>query len=135
MTLRQRNIIVKQLPESLSALQARAFLCELESYIQCDRPCLVLDCSKLDHMDMPTVHLLLFCLEEAMKRNGDVKLAEVSPEAMAILESSGIEGLFKIFDSTPEAINSFYPRQANLPLHEGVHSTSQRASGGRGWLL
>lgn len=132
MTLRQRNIIIRQLPETLSAVQSRTFVRELENFIHCDRPCLVLDCSRLDQMDMSTVHLLLTCLEEAMKRNGDVRLAEVSPEARAILESSGVDGLFKIFDSTAAAINSFYPHPANLPPYENAHGSSHRASGNRG---
>jgi anti-anti-sigma regulatory factor len=86
MTLRIRAVVVKQLPETLNARQARLFFTELEGGLNVDRPALVLDCSKVRQMNSSIVHLILCCLEEAMKRNGDVKLAAISAGATAVLE-------------------------------------------------
>jgi anti-anti-sigma regulatory factor len=61
------------------------------------------------HLDKSVVYLLLGCLEEALKRNGDVKLVGIPLAADAILGSSGTNQLFEIFDTTAEAVDSFHP--------------------------
>lgn len=81
---------------------------ELETRINIDRPCVVLDCSKVREMDRFAIHMLLCCLEEAMKRNGDVKLAAVSPAARETLELTRVDRLFEIYDTETEAVNSFF---------------------------
>jgi hypothetical protein len=52
--------------------------------------------------------LLLCCLEEAMKRNGDVKLAAIPAGAEATVE---LIRLFEIFETSADAVKSF-----RLPL-------------------
>jgi hypothetical protein len=68
----------------------------------------VLDCSKVRQLDSAGIHVLLRCLEEAMKRNGDVKLASVPPGAAAILELTRVGHLFEAFDNTADAVQSFH---------------------------
>jgi len=89
MTLRGCTVKIEQLPESLSEKQSRLLLRKLESSINIDRPSIVLDCSKVRRMDRSAINLLLCCLEEAMKRNGDVKLASVPQEAEQRWNSAG----------------------------------------------
>ena len=86
----------------------RQFFKELESRMNVDRPCMVLDCSRVREMDRFAIHMLLCCLEEAMKRDGDVKLAAVSPSARATLEMTRVYRLFEIYDTETEAVNSFF---------------------------
>ncbi len=43
-----------------------------------------------------------------MKRNGDLKLAAVSAGPRAVLEFTGIDGLFEIYETAPEAVQSFH---------------------------
>ena len=102
-----RLVTAKQLPEKLSAKQGRVFFREVESCLKADRPRLVLDCSKVQHLDSAGIQVLLRCLEEAIKRNGDVKLAAVPPGAATILELTRVNRLFETFDRTPDAVNSF----------------------------
>jgi anti-anti-sigma regulatory factor len=71
-------------------------------------------------MDKPAINLLLSFLEEAMKRNGDVKLAGVPQEAMAALELAGVDRLFEIFATNAEAVSSFRRLPADGPLNEHV---------------
>lgn len=99
--------MVKTLPERLDRGEQRAFARDLHTILDTYRPCLVLDCSNLRQMDRKAMQLLLFSLEQAMKRNGDVRLAGVAPEAMAILEPTGIDRLFRFFASSTEAVRSF----------------------------
>jgi anti-anti-sigma factor len=107
MALQPRSVIVRQLPQSVNDEQAWAFLEVLKASLPADRPRIVLNCSMLATFDRSSLHLLLCCLEEAMKHNGDVRLSFVSEPALAVLESTGIENLFKIFDSDAEAVKSF----------------------------
>jgi len=46
-------------------------------------------------MDRSTINLLLCCLEEAMKRNGDVKLTALSEKSRVTLELTGASRLFE----------------------------------------
>jgi anti-sigma B factor antagonist len=116
-------VVIRQLPEKLSGEQGRTFFLEVELSLRAYRPCVVLDCSKVRQFDSVGVQVLLRCLEEAMKRNGDVKLAAISPAAASILELTTIDRLFEAFDNTSDAVNSFYSfpahafEQSLLPEH------------------
>src|SRR5271157_3675697 len=113
----ERHVVVKQLPEKLSVEQGHAFLRELEPSLKASRPRVVLDCSKIRQLDSAGIQVLLHCLEEAMKRNGDVKLAAVPPAAAAILRMTRVDGLFEVFDSSSDAIDSFYQFPASAFHH------------------
>jgi anti-sigma B factor antagonist len=103
-----RPVVVKELPEKFSVEQGRAFLLEVGPSLKADRPRLVLDCSQVRQLDSAGIQVLLHCLEEAMKRNGDVKLASIPPAAAEILELTKVDSLFEAFDTTADAVNSFY---------------------------
>jgi anti-anti-sigma regulatory factor len=107
-TIRKRAVAVIQLPEIKSAKQRQTFLRDMQSCIDAERPFVVLDCSNVGRLDKPGVHLLLCCLEEAMKRNGDLKLAGLPSSAEAALESFGTYRLFDIHDTTASAVRSFH---------------------------
>jgi anti-anti-sigma factor len=107
MALQLRTVSVKHLPETVNEEQEWVFLQELKACLHVDRPRIVLNCTGLRAFDPSSLHLLLCCLEEAMKRNGDVRLAAVPMSALAILESAGFDRLFKIFDTDTEAVKSF----------------------------
>jgi len=110
----RRLVTIEQLPEVTSEDQGRRFLGRIQDRMSDRRPGLVLDCSGLSRMDKPVLHLLLSCLEEAMKRNGDARLAAVSPSAQAMLKVIGADHLFQIFASNADAVNSFYQHSAGL---------------------
>ena len=121
-----RTISIRKLPPQLDRAHQEAFYCELERYINVDRPSLVLDCSLLTKLDRYAIHLLLCCLEEAMKRNGDVRLAAMQPEARSILRSAGLDSIFQVFDSLGDAVESF--RKPHISLLAPDLSTSTPAA-------
>jgi len=104
----RRLVTVEQLPEAINEEQGRRFLSKVLLRMGDRRPGLVLDCSGLSQMNKPMLHLLLSCLEEAMKRNGDARLAAVSPSAHATLKVIGADRLFQIFPSNADAVKSFH---------------------------
>jgi len=117
MTLRTGTVSIKQLPESLDVKRGRLFFRELESCMNVERPRIVLDCGRLREMDKYALHLLLCCLEGAIKRNGDVRLAAITPGAMQDLEFAGLDRLFRIFATNEEAVESFERRSVHTVLH------------------
>lgn len=108
MTSAKRSVLVKQLPSS-SDLQCRLeFLREVEAALPQRRPCLVLDCSLLRDLDEPALHMMLHCLEAALKLNGDVKLAALPPSVENAFEIAGLERLFSAYDTVAKAVASFH---------------------------
>jgi len=99
-------VIVMQAPVELNYAEGKVLLFELQPLLE-DRPRIVLDCSQVQHVDSAGVETLLQCMEEAMKRDGDVKLASVSPSTIAILELMRADRVFEIFDTPEEAVASF----------------------------
>ena len=53
------------------------------------------------------VEMLLKCMSEAHKRDGDVKLAPPSDQAAVVLELTRTERLFEIYETSTEAARSF----------------------------
>jgi anti-sigma B factor antagonist len=120
MTIRNRTLVVEQLPEIVSMKQARAFLPEIKSCMSIDCPRIVFDCSQVLQMNASLIYMLLCCLEETIKRNGDVKLAAMTPAARAILKLTGVNRVFEIYDTTPDAVNSFCQLRADRISPEAV---------------
>jgi len=109
-----RPVVVKQLPDRVSVNETQQLFRELAPLFEGDRPCLVFDFSEVRQLDSAGIEMLLRCMEEAMKRNGDVKLAAVSPQVTVILELTRVDRLFEIFENPSEAVESFhrFPVQA-----------------------
>ena len=104
----KRSATVLRLPES-GVNGVRDFLREVEQCMSNGRPYLVLDCSAVSQLDKWTAGLLLHCLEEAMKRNGDVKLSGISLMKQPLPGFSGANRLFEVFDTVEDATGSFHP--------------------------
>lgn len=104
----RRTAVVKQLPERVGLNQVQQLSRELDSLLDVDRPWLVLDCSEVRHLDSAGIEMLLRCMELAMKRNGDVKLAAVSSHVAVILELTRVDRLFEIFEKPADAVESFH---------------------------
>lgn len=115
MLITMRAVTVHEVPALVTVSQEHDFLNHLQQYVETERPRLVLDCSKVRRMDKLTMHLLLSCLEEAMKRNGDVRLASLSSEAEAALQLAGLHRLFETYASAAAAVHSYQQRPTALP--------------------
>jgi len=128
MKYRRRLIEVRTLPGHIDGPQLRTLYRELESCINVDGPAVVLDCSMLCRVDKPAIHFLLCCLEEAMKRNGDIRLAGLQPALMAEIRSTGLDSLFQIFESIEDALESFRMPHVGFILPEQPAANDRRAS-------
>ena len=128
MTFKPRTVTTRQLPAKLDRHGERVFLRELQMTMQLERPLIVLDCSQVREMNCSSIHLLLCCLEETMKRNGDVRLAGVSDQAMENLRAMSVDRLFRIFDTPEQAIDSFRRHAVLVPPDIAVTLASEHAA-------
>jgi len=109
MTNQQRMVIVEAFPDGSDVRRQRSFPRELAGRMREFRPCIVLDCSQISTLDAQMIYILLCCLEEALKRNGDIRLAGMPAEARQTLETSGADRIFQIFATNADAVRSFLP--------------------------
>ena len=100
-------VIVMQVPEQFTGEETQNFMQELGPLLESNRPRIVLDCSQVRSLDSAGIETLLRCLEEALKRDGDLKLAAVSPEAEVMLELLRVARVFEAFLTSDEAVRSF----------------------------
>lgn len=95
MTFQKQDIQLRKLPDDLRGRRSRDFLSEIQSSMNGGRPRIVLDGSDLRELDRSAILLILCCLEEAMKCNGDVKLAALPLDSEEILRRSGNREAFR----------------------------------------
>jgi len=126
MTNQPMDVIVVTVPEEADVKQQQSFLRELAGRMSEYRPCIVLDCSRLSMMDGPRIYFLLCCLEEALRRNGDARLAGVPAPAKKVLQAAGADRIFQMFASNGDAIGSFFPRLAVLERLEEAEDAENR---------
>jgi anti-sigma B factor antagonist len=100
-------VVIQRLPENVGGENVRTFMQGLENFLRSDRPRMVFDLSQVEEMDAAGVDMLLRCIREAAKRDGDLKLAAPSPRAQVILELTQMDRLFEIFETVAEAAASF----------------------------
>lgn len=121
-----RSVSIRQLPEHVSGVSGRNFYKDLETCLNIERPALVFDCSMTRSLDGSAIHLLLCCLEEAMKRNGDVRLAALRPAAKAALKAAEVESLFQCYETIGDAVESFHkPRLDFIPREQPAENDAQ----------
>lgn len=120
-----RPVIVKRIPERLNLQQARKFMQEVKPFLHADRPQIVFDLSHVKHLDAAGVDMLLNCMSEAMRRDGDLKLASVSPQAAVVLELTRTDRLFEIYENSTDAVRSFSSFLPNMlkQFYPGAHKT------------
>src|SRR5262249_20850120 len=102
-----RPVVVKRMPEKVNQLEARKFFAEVQPFVTADRPQLVFDLSQVKQLDAAGIEMLLRCVEEVMKRDGDLKLASLSRQARMVLELTRTDRLFEIYENSTEAARSF----------------------------
>ena len=122
--IKKKAVRVHQIPLNLTAAEALNFLNDLRQFTDTERPRFVIDCSQVGAMTDQVMGLLLCSLEEAMKSNGDVRLAALSAQAEIALERAGVSRIFESFPSTESAVQSFHQRGSSMA---GVAHQSQTA--------
>lgn len=125
-----RPVVVKHMPERVNLRTARSFLQDVQPLITVDRPQVVFDLSAVKQLDAAGVDMLLQCMSEVMKRDGDLKLAAVSPHAAVILELTRTDRLFEIYETAADAVRSFSRFIPSTMRHQPFGYPAAAASAG-----
>lgn len=96
--------MVIELPASLTTAYVRRFLRGIQVLLRTDRPRIVFDLSRVQEIDRAGTEMLLHCVEQIIRQDGELGLACVPPEIMVVLELTCIDRLFEIFASNSEAV-------------------------------
>lgn len=100
-------VSVHVLPARATRGEGRRFLRDLRPFVAGERPRLVLDCSEVEEVDDALIKLLLHSLEEAMKGNGNAKIAGVTQMSEAALRRAQLHRLFEMYPTAAAAVRSF----------------------------
>ena len=79
----------------------------LSDVISADGIKLLLNFSEVRIMNSTAMGVLLSTAEDARKRSGTMKLCCLSEHVREVLDLVGVSGLFEIFDTEEEAVQSF----------------------------
>jgi anti-sigma B factor antagonist len=102
-----QGVLIQKLPSRLDAAELAVFQKSLSVALETDSPQIVLDLSAVKYLGSPGIEFLLESLSVVVRRDGDMKLAALSPEAAALLALTRVERFFEIFPSVEAAIHSF----------------------------
>jgi anti-sigma B factor antagonist len=116
-----RPVVVKRMPERVNARTAHEFWNDVQPFLTADRPQLVFDLSPVMQLDAAGVEVLLRCMSEAHKRDGDLKLASPSDQAWVVLELTRTERLFEIYETPVDAVRSFSGFLPNAMRQQLLH--------------
>jgi anti-sigma B factor antagonist len=95
------------MPKRLTLVHNQAFLREVDALLRADRPRIVFDFSQVQKIDGAGTEMLLHCVEQVIRQDGDLTLASVPPEIMVVLELTCVDRLFEIFASNSDAVESY----------------------------
>jgi len=101
------GVLIKTLPSRLDAAELISFTQEMQPVLNSDSPQLVLDLSGVKYLGSAGIEFLLECLSVVVRRDGDMKLAALSPESAALLALTRVERFFEIFRTVEDAVQSF----------------------------
>ncbi len=68
---------------------------------------IAIDLSGLDYMSSAGLRELVSGLKRVRRSNGDIRLAEPSVRVKEVLEMAGLDTIFQVFPSKPEALKSY----------------------------
>jgi len=108
-------VVVKTLTARLDRNQVAAFRRGMQEVLRMDQPRVVFDFCSVTHLDSAGIDFLLNCLSAIVRRDGELKLAAVSPQAATVLEITRVGRFFEIFPTVEDAVRSFDAFLPNAP--------------------
>jgi anti-sigma B factor antagonist len=120
------SAIMIKLPEVFGAKEARKLRQELKNKLSGERPCVVVDLSRVKKIDLTGLEGLLKCMEQVARQDGSLEVGAISPEAAAILELTRMNQLFQKFPAAQPVVSR--PIVVTEPVAETEQSPSGRTA-------
>ena len=109
--------MVLKFPERVTGAEARLFADRISDELQHDRPRVVADLSEVRQIDSRALHVLLECLIEVTRQDGEFSLGGVSPEAATVRELTQMNTVFELLPELVQPAESFRSH-ATQPMQE-----------------
>ena len=109
------SVVVKTLAARLDRKQVAAFRLGMQELLRLDQPRIVFDFCSVTLLDSAGIEFLLHCLSVIVRRDGELKLAALSPQAATVLEITRVGRFFEIFPTVEDAVRSFDAFLPNAP--------------------
>lgn len=92
---------------SVDGLTAPTLLAEFHACVAAGNACLVADLRGVDYTSSAGLRALLATMKEARMRGGDLRLSNVTPHVLKVLELSGFTSIMKLYDDAEAALDSY----------------------------
>jgi anti-anti-sigma factor len=103
----QERVAVVQVQGRIDSSTANELGAALSHTIEDGYHQLVLDIGGVDYMSSAGLREMVAALKKVRNRGGDMRVAQVNERVFEVLEMSGLNTIFQIFDSPVAAIRSF----------------------------
>src|SRR5262249_5524925 len=117
------SAIMIKLPEVFGAKEARKLKRELKNKFASERPCVVVDLSRVRKIDLTGLEALLNCMDELARHAGSLEIRGISPEAAAILELTRMNQLLQKFPAADVQVS--VPVVASEPVADTEQAPSR----------
>ena len=92
---------------SVDGLTAEKLQETLQAYVEAGHIHLVADLRQVEYTSSAGLRALLATVKEARQRGGDLRLANINPVVLRVLEMSGFTTIMKCYDDLDGALGSF----------------------------
>jgi len=101
------NVLVVEAGGSIDSVSAEQLGSFLQYEIEAGKRCLVLDLQGVDKLGQDGLWEMATALKRARRCRGDLRLAQPSDRAREAIEMSGLDQIFRIFESQADAVASY----------------------------
>ena len=101
------GVVVTKLEGRLGTRQLDAFCEEIQQLLNQDQTQIVVDLSGVESLDSSAIDVLLQCVAQVVRADGELKLAALSPSAETILAVTRVSRFFEIYPTSDSAVASF----------------------------
>ena len=92
---------------SVDGLTAETLLGTLQGYVEAGHIQLVADLYQVEYTSSAGLRALLATVKQARQRGGDLRLANINPAVLKVLELSGFTSIMKCYDDVDSALGSY----------------------------
>ena len=101
------GVVISKLEGHLGEAELATFQEDIQQLLRGGHTQIVVDLKAVDYLDSNGIDVLLHCLAQAVRADGDLKLAALSPSAETILAITRASRFFEIFPTLETAVASF----------------------------
>ena len=104
---KQGEVTVAAVEGSIDAMTSATLNEAFEEQVAAGNVKLVADLSRVSYTSSAGLRVLLGVTKDSRSKGGDLRLAEVQPNVLKVLELSGFTSILKVMNSVKDAVDSY----------------------------